>query len=295
MTSPRLACLIIMCAMSSRDPEPLQPDAAYVPQQPTFSSRLEAVRVDVLVTDRNEIVRGLQATDFEVRDNGVPQRVDLVSFQQIPLNVILALDTSASVTGPRLEDLQKASRALLDRLAKDDKAALLTFSHAIALRRPLTGDIARLRDEVEQVQPSGDTALVDGAQAAMLLERADGSRNVLIVFSDGLDTASWSSPDRVLESAQRAEVVVYGAASRDAEESPFLEDLTKVTGGGLIKIESTKDLSATFLRILDEFRNRYLVSYSPSGVDKNGWHRVDVRIKGRRATVKARAGYQAGG
>src|SRR5262245_48056986 len=263
-------------------------------QQATFSSKLEAVRVDVLVTESGGVVRGLQPADFEVRDNGVLQTIDLVSFQQIPLNVILALDTSSSVTGDRLDDLQKASEALLARLSKEDKAALITFSHIIVLRERLTRDIARVRDGLNDVEPAGDTALIDGTHAAMLLEEADGARNLLIVFSDGVDTASWLAPERVLESARRADVVVYGAASRGAEESSFLEDLTKLTGGGLVKIESSKDLSATFLRILDEFRNRYLVSFSPTGVSKDGWHRLEVRLKGRRGTVKARAGYQAG-
>ena len=263
-------------------------------QQATFTSKLEAVRVDVLVTDGRDILRGLQPSDFEVRDNGVPQTVDLVSFQQIPLNVILALDTSLSVSGDRLDDLQRASGALLGRLTMEDKAALLTFSHVVSLRERLTADIARVRERLSEVQPAGDTSLVDATHAAMLLERADGGRNLLIVFSDGLDTASWLEPDRVLGSARRSGVVVYAASSRGAEDSPFLEELTKLTGGGLIKIQSTKDLSATFLRILDEFSNRYLVSFSPTGVSKDGWHRLDVRVKGRRGTVKARAGYQAG-
>jgi Ca-activated chloride channel homolog len=264
-------------------------------QTATFTSKLEAVRVDVLATDHGDVVRGLQAADFEVRDNGVLQTVDLVSFQQIPLNVILALDTSQSVSGDRLDDLQKASRALLGRLTKDDKAALLTFSHLISLRQKLTTDIANVRDALDEVRPEGDTALVDGTHTAMLLDQNDGGRTLLIVFSDGLDTASWLAPDGVLESARRADVVVYAASSRGAEESDFLEDLTKLTGGGLLKIQSTKDLSTAFLRILEEFRNRYLVSYSPAGVSKDGWHRLDVRLKGRRGTVKARAGYQAGG
>src|SRR5574339_30707 len=82
-------------------------------QQPTFSTRREAVRVDALVTDRGKVVTGLGASDFEVRDNGVLQTVDLVSFQQIPLNVFLALDTSASVSGERLTHLQTAGHALL--------------------------------------------------------------------------------------------------------------------------------------------------------------------------------------
>ncbi|HEY1306222.1 MAG TPA: VWA domain-containing protein [Vicinamibacterales bacterium] len=263
-------------------------------QQATFSAKLEAVRVDVLVTDRGEVVRDVKPGDFEIRDNGVPQSVDLVSFQQIPLNVILALDVSASVSGERFDDLQKGARALLGRLTQQDKAALLTFSHAVSLRERLSSDVSRVAEGLTDVLPAGETALVDGTHAAMMLEAADGGRNLLIVFSDGLDTASWLDPGRVLESARRSDVVVYGAASRGAEESEFLEELTKLTGGGLLKIQSTKDLSATFLRILDEFRSRYLVSYSPAGVAKDGWHRLDVRLKGRRATIKARAGYQAG-
>ena len=264
-------------------------------QQATFSARRESVRVDVLATDSGQILRGLQAADFEVRDNGVLQNVDLVSFQQIPLNVILALDTSGSVIGDRLDDLRRACAALLGRLTVEDKVALLTFSHVVSVRQRLTSEIALVRGALEDAPPAGDTALVDGTYTALLLEQPDGARNLLIVFSDGLDTASWLAPERVLESARRADVVVYAAASREAEESPFLEDVTKITGGGLVKLQSSKDLSATFLRILDEFRNRYLLSYSPSGVPTSGWHKLDVRLKGRRGTLKARAGYQAGG
>ena len=64
-------------------------------QQPTFSSRVDAVRVDVLVKDRGQIVRGLGPRDFEVRDEGVLQEVDLVRLEQVPLNVILGFDVSA--------------------------------------------------------------------------------------------------------------------------------------------------------------------------------------------------------
>ena len=264
-------------------------------QQPTFSARREAVRVDVLVTDRGKVVTGLTAADFELRDNGVPQTIDLVSFQQIPLNVFLALDTSASVSGERLMHLQTAGHALLDRLAKDDRSALLTFSHTIVRREGLTGTTARVREALTDVQPSGDTALVDGTYAAIMLDPADGGRNLLLVFSDGLDTASWLKPEQVLDSAKRSDFVVYGvSSSRGPEDAKFLEDLTEVTGGATLKVASTEQLSATFLKILDEFRRRYLISYSPTGVPNSGWHRLEVRVKGRRLTLKSRAGYQAG-
>jgi VWFA-related protein len=127
-----------------------------------------------------------------------------------------------------------------------------------------------------------------------MLGPSDGGRNLLLVFSDGLDTASWLRPERVLDSAKRSDMVVYGVSSRGPEESKFLEDLTELTGGDTLEIESTKDLSTAFVKILDEFRQRYLISYSPTGVAAGGWHRLDVRVKGRRLTVKSRTGYQAG-
>lgn len=263
-------------------------------QQPTFSTRRDAVRVDALVTDGGKVVTGLGTSDFEVRDNGVTQSVDLVSFQQIPLNVFLALDTSLSVSGERLAHLQTAGRALLDRLGKEDRSALLTFSHAIRLREGLTGATDRVREALASVEPFGDTALIDGAYATLMLAPQDGGRNLLLVFSDGLDTASWLTPERVIDSAKRSDFVAYGVASRGAEDSKFLEDLTEITGGTTLKIASTRELSATFLKILDEFRQRYLISYSPTGVPTTGWHRLEVRVKGRRLTVKSRAGYQAG-
>jgi VWFA-related protein len=190
--------------------------------------------------------------------------------------------------------LQTAGRALLDRLAPDDRSAVLTFSHMVRLREGLTGATARVRQALTEVLPSGDTALVDGTYTAIMLDPLDGGRNLLLVFSDGLDTASWLTPERVLDSAKRSDFVVYGVSSRGPEDSKFLEDLTELTGGTTLKIESTRDLSATFLKILDEFRQRYLISYSPTGVPAGGWHRLDVRVKGRRVTVKSRAGYQAG-
>jgi VWFA-related protein len=255
---------------------------------------VESVRVDVLVLDNGRPVRGLTAGDFEIADNGIPQQVDLVSFEQVPLDVVLALDMSDSLAGERLAHLQDAGRAVLDGLTKDDQAALVTFSNIVALGAPLSRDLAVARGALADAYGSGDTSLVDGVYAAMMVGESDVGRALLIVFSDGLDTSSWLSADAVLESAKRSDVVAYSAAIGSVGGAPFLRELSALTGGTLYKIESTKDLRATFLGILDEFRHRYLVSYTPRGVAREGWHRLDVRLKNRRATIKARPGYLAG-
>lgn len=259
----------------------------------TFTSRIDAVRVDVLVTENGRPVQGLAPADFEVYDNGVRQRVDLASFEQIPLNVVLALDNSASLQGLRLGHLQTAGMKVLESLKTGDRAALVSFSHVVSPSQGLTQDLDRVRAALEHVRGEGLTALIDATHAGMLLGESDAGRSLLIVFSDGVDTASWLTADAVVETARRGDVVVYAVEVGEQRVS-FLRDLSEVTGGRLFSIESTRDLAATFGRILEEFRMRYLVSYSPQGVAPGGWHRLEVRVRQRGLTVKARPGYFAG-
>ena len=263
-------------------------------QSPAFTSKIEAVRVDVLVTDNGQPIRGLAPADFEVLDNGVSQQVELVSFDQIPLNVILALDMSDSVAGERLEQLRRAGSGLLEGLKKQDQAALVTFSHVVELRAKLTSDVSRVRTALDDAHGMGLTALVDGTYAGIMVGESDAGRALLIVFSDGVDTSSWLRADAVLDAAKRADVVVYGVSVVSRLKPEFLHDMTSFTGGRLFEIEKTANLEQTFLSILEEFRHRYLLSYTPKGVSKDGWHRLDVHIRNRRATVKARPGYLAG-
>lgn len=263
-------------------------------QQATFSARRESVRVDVLVTDGGRPVRDLTAADFEVLDSGVPQQVDFVSFEELPVGVVLALDASASISPLQMGHLRESSGAVLDGLRAQDQAALLTFADAVVLRERLTDDVARVRTAVSGItattDASGGTALIDACYTAMTLADADAGRALLIAFTDGVDTRSWLDAARVLQAARRSNAVVYGVSTSDMSGS-FLDRLSDVTGGQAIEIASTADLSATFLRIIQEFRQRYLVSFSPAGVPNESWHPVTVRVKGRRVDVKARAGY----
>ena len=263
-------------------------------QTPAFSTHVDAVRVDVLVTTQGQIVRGLQPADFEVLDDGVPQRVDLVTFERLPLNIVLVLDVSDSVAGQRLADLRAAGLALVNQLAVEDEAALVTFSHAVTINAPLTTVRGRVRAALEGAEGHGRTSLIDATHAAMIVGESGSGRSLLIVFSDGLDTSSWLSADAVLTTARRADVVIYGVFAGGRDKAEFTRELASLTGGALIEVASTRDLAATFVGILEEFRQRYVISYTPRGVATTGWHRLDVRLKGRRATVRARPGYLAG-
>jgi Mg-chelatase subunit ChlD len=153
-------------------------------QAPRFPSAVETVRVDVLVTAGGKPVRGLQASDFELFDNGVRQTVNVATFEQ-PLNVILALDMSGSVAGPRLADLRRASRMVLDGLRDGDRAALVTFSHQVVLAADLTAEIPRVGSAVDGLIGRGETALVDGAYAALILGEQDAGRSVSVKARQG--------------------------------------------------------------------------------------------------------------
>jgi VWFA-related protein len=272
----------------------LLPAVGAAQDTPTFATGVAAIRVDVRVTRGERVVLGLQAADFEVRDNGVLQDVELVSSEKLPVNVILALDTSGSVAGEPLDQLRSAGQALLSRLLPEDRAGLVTFNHQVTLREGLTRDLGRLRLSLAEVQPRGETAVIDGSYAAMMVGEADVGRDLLIVFSDGVDTSSWLTESQVFEAARRSEVVVYGVSVRGTVDPKFLGRLTQIAGGALFEVESMRDLSATLLGILDEFRSRYVLSYSPKGVSGGGWHPIDVKVRGGRGVVRARAGYVSG-
>lgn len=271
-----------------------RPSAAAAAQNPTFATRVDAVRVDVLVTDAGRIVEGLSAADFEVLDNGVPQQVDLLSFGELPLNVILAFDMSESVAGSRLRNLRTAGRALLGGLRPADQAALVTFSHAVVLAADLSSDTTLVRAALDDAAAFGSTALVDAAYTGIVLGESDRARALLIVFSDGLDTASFLQPDFVHDTARRTDTVVYAVSAGIPEKAGFLRELARLTGGSLLEVGTRADLTPALVGILGEFRQRYLLSYAPRGVAPDGWHDITVRLRGATGAVQARPGYLAG-
>jgi Ca-activated chloride channel family protein len=262
-------------------------------QIPTIKVKTEEVRIDMLVTDHGKPVTDLRETDFEVFDNGVPQKIEFVGFQQTPIDSILVLDMSASVAGETFQSLRDAGSRFLDALQKDERAALVTFGDIVSLGSLLSNDIKRVKEALDHATPIGDTSLIDACFAGLMLAESRSSRPLLVVFSDGLDTFSWLSDDRVLEVAKRSNAVVYAVSAGRQPSHVFLRDLCKTTGGSLFDIESTRNLGAVFLNILEEFRQRYLLTYSPLGVSKGGWHELRIQVKGRNADIKARPGYQA--
>jgi VWFA-related protein len=266
--------------------------ATAIAQTPSFRARVDGVRIDVLVTENGRPMTSLTAADFEVRDNGVLQTIDLVSVSDVGVSVILALDLSASVKGPRLVTLRRAGHALVDALSPRDSAALVTFERTAVRRVPLSTALDRIRAALDTATADGYTALIDATQAALLMGATDASRTVVMVFSDGVDTASYTAANVVVETARRANSVLYAVSASD-DATPFLREVTTATGGRVIEIDGDDDPAPAFLEILQEFRRRYVVTFTPTEVASGGWHRLDVRVVRGNARVRARPGYFA--
>jgi VWFA-related protein len=274
---------------------------------PVFRAGVDLVRVDVLVTHKGAPVRGLTAADFEVRDGGRVQALEPVREEETPLDVVLVLDLSHSVAGPKLVALRVAAGAFLDglessrmgfRLASgservQDRAALLVFHEQVHLLEPPTVDLDRVRRALSTATPRGSTALYDAVYSGLRLIEPGARRTAVVVFSDGVDSVSWLTAPQVVEAAQRSDALVYAvtARRRGDPDNPFLRDVTRATGGRVWTARDEDELKDRFLDVLSDIRSRYVLSYPPEGVDFPGWHVLEVRLKQGKGEVQARPGY----
>ncbi len=290
--------------------------AAVLHADQTFRSTVDAVRVDALVTRDGRPVPGLTAADFELRDNGVVQDVAAVRVEDVPLTLMLVLDVSQSVAGEPLTQLRAAIGASANALSAADQVTLFTFSHNVAQAAQATRDLADLQSAALAVEASGATSLYDATLAALMMRHRVAGRAVMLVFSDGADTTSWMDPRASLAAAQRSDVVVYSvtlarqterndavAVRQAAQEQEwfrrdpwsygrqYLPLLAADTGGALLTADGAGRLRETFVRVVRDFKSRYLLTYTPRDVAASGWHSIDVRLKGRPGDVTARRGY----
>lgn len=262
-------------------------------QQPTFRADVAGVNLDVAVTRGGRPVRGLSAADFVLTDSGATQRVDSASLETLPLSVFLVLDVSGSVAGEKLRHLTEASRSLLSALRPGDRVSLVTFADRVLVRVPLTADTAAARAALEGLAASGPTSLRDATYAALQLAPADRTRPVILVFSDGRDTASWLSQSDVLGAVRRSGVVMHAVELIENEvESPFLGELVAASGGRRWAATSAAGLTDLFADALNEMRARYLLTYYPTDGERAGWHPLSIRLARGRADVTHRPGYQ---
>jgi Ca-activated chloride channel homolog len=300
-----LASLVAFAPPAARDIEPARAE-----QQPTFRSEVNAVVVDASVRDRSRRpVANLRASDFQVIDNGVPQDVDNVSFGRLPIDVTVALDVSYSVTGAVLERLRRAVGQLMRDLRREDRLKLILFNMRVMRIVDFTADPEVVDRAIRTATAGGGTALLDAISVALVSASTPERRQLIVFFTDGNDSTSVTAPGTLTTVAQRTRGTLTfvmpalpqvvrpagpATASRQLSQRPLAPVLSAIaveTGGTMLPVNEDADLSSAFRRVLDDFRSAYVLYYNPRGVDRGGYHTLEVRVKREGATVQARRGY----
>jgi VWFA-related protein len=280
--------------------------AAQSPAPPVFGVRVETVHVEALVTHAGRALQGLKAADFELKDEGVLQNVELVAAESRPLVCVLVFDASLSVAGPKLAALQAAGAAFLDATRPADEVGLLTFSETIRWQARPSRDRGAVREALGRLQAAGSTAALDALYAALVLPSASG-RTLVVLFSDGRDNQSWLDHAQLQAAADRSNSSVHvvglrpggsssgEAVSRTPPPEPAhiapLRQLAETTGGRYWEAESPQRLENAFAAIAEAIAHRYVLRYEPKGPIRSGWHRIELRLRGRPGNVHARRGY----
>jgi VWFA-related protein len=290
--------------------------AAPAPTPPTFAVEVENIYVDAFVSLREGPVTGLAASDFELKDNGVPQQLELAAADAQPLLAVLTFDMSNSLAGEKLLSLRAASQALLGSLRPEDEATLFCFTDDVRWLVTPTTDKAALGRALARLQPGGGTAIMDALYAALTLP-STRSRSLVVLFTDGADNSSWLDWRQIRKVAERSNAVIhvvglkplqltapgetadFGIRSVPVEsptaldfEAPWgLRQIAELTGGRYWEAESLDRLKSAFAAIAEAMGKRYVLRYVPENVKRPGWHKIELKLRGKKGDVRTRTGY----
>jgi Ca-activated chloride channel homolog len=273
------------------------------PGAQTFRSNVLTVPVTVTVVDASgRLVTGLTQNDFEVFEDGDPQRVTTFTNERVAVSLGVLLDVSDSMRGQKMTDAGSAVEHFVgDLLRGEDEAFIGLFNHRPRLASAWTRPPSSLRNVLGEVQPTGGTAIYDAvAQSAPMFDRRTRPRAALVVISDGADTASDRSLQQARDAVVKRDAFVYaiaidapGAAASTRVNPAALRDLTGPTGGYTEVVRDASDLGPATQRIAEELNSQYTVGYAPSRPLDGTWRAIRVRVKGQSFQVRARQGYVA--
>ncbi len=275
---------------------------------PTFRAEVKLVNVYVTVVDKaGAPVGGLTQDDFEVFEDEVPQKISVFAREsQLPLSIIVALDTSLSTRKDLRVELDAAHDFVKSILRPQDGLALYEFAQEVQEVVPFTSDMRRIDRGLKQVKIGAATALYDAVYlASKALSRRQG-RKVMVVITDGGDTMSQVDYQEALRQAQIADTIVYSiidvpieaSAGRNTGGEHALIQIAGDTGGKYYYANTSDDLKRAFQQVSEELRTQYLLGYYPvKRLTDSDYRRIEVRLKpdaGPRfagLTPRHRAGY----
>src|SRR3954471_7827712 len=269
-------------------------------QQPTFKAGTQVVSIFATVTDaQKRLVSDLTQDDFSVFDNEKPQTLVYFDNSIHPINVVVMLDTSGSMT-LTIDLLKQAAEQFLLRLLPDDKGRVGAFNDKIQFNARWSSDRDQMISDAKNLDYGNGTRLWDAAAASLdELKNIDG-RKVILLFTDGDDTESKTRLGTVMDRARAEEVMIYtiGLESKflgtTTKPDSGLRKLAEETGGGYFELKRATDLAPTFSKVAQELHSQYVIGFAPTQLD-NKVHKLSVKIKQPGMTAQARRSYLAAG
>jgi len=265
---------------------------------PTFRSGTSLVALNVIVTDpKQQYASGLRAEDFEIYEDGVKQQVEFFATSEVPLDLILLIDSSSSMAD-KVGAVHRAAAGFIDTMRTGDRAAVVSFADGVQLLQALTSDAELVRQAIDRTQAKGATALHNALYVALkeFGRSANGGpdvrRQAIAVLSDGEDTSSLITFDDVLEMAKRSGVAIYTIALKNDltrapqqgrryfSQSDFaMKQLASETGAMPFFPTSVGELKKVYASIATELASQYSIGYVPRNVRDDGrYRRVIVRV-----------------
>jgi Ca-activated chloride channel family protein len=279
------------------------PGAAQAPQAPTFKAGTQVVSLFVTVADaQKRLVPDLMKDDFEVFDNDKSQVITYFDNSVHPITVVMMLDTSGSMT-LSIDLLKQAAEQFLIRLLPEDKAKVGAFNDKVQVSGRFTNNRDELVSAARDLDYGNGTRLWDAVGLALDELKSIEGRRVVLVFTDGDDTASKIGLGTIVERARADEVMVYaiglesqymGPNGRMVRSKPDrgLRKIADETGGGYFELERTADLAPTFTKVAQELHSQYIIGFTPAQLDGRV-HKLSIKMKQAGLTARARRSYLA--
>ena len=275
-------------------------------QETTLHVDVKLVSVFVNVADRNgALVGGLTRDDFALSEDGRPQQIAVFEKQsELPLNLTLAIDTSGSVHKDLEGEAAAARRFTQAILRPQDQMSVLQFSTEVKELTPFTNKVPQVERGLSMLRSGWATALYDAIYMGSDKLGMKEGRKVLVLISDGDDTAKNTTYAQALEQALRNEVMIYSlidvpivaSAGRDTGGEHALITLAEQTGGKYFYVNEG-GLDKAFAKVSDDLRTQYLLGYYPHDQEPGRiFHRILVTVPRASAgefNVRHKTGYYA--
>lgn len=278
-------CLALACLLLRA---PLAAQAPATESEPLLRVEVKLVSVFVNVTTPSgAFVGGLDRENFRLAEDGRPQAISIFERQsQLPLNIVLAIDTSGSVRKDLPEETLAARRFAHTLLRRQDQMSVFEFATRVRQLSGFTSKLPQIDHALDQLRPGHATALYETIQKASLQLGSLDGRRILVLVSDGGDTASEIDYSQALEAALRNQVMIYPlidvpievSAGRNLGGEHALIALAEQTGGRYFYVDSG-GLDQAYQKLGEDLRTQYLLGYYPKDQEPGrSFHRIQVTI-----------------